>query len=124
MGSMPEQYQHPGRRPIALTYVLSIDTISVSHGDDDPLDEVPTRSSARRPRPAAAASGHEVHGARQGRGALPGARAARERLSRRCCRRQPPGAARQDRAAMILVDSGGWIEYLADRPLADRFAPY
>lgn len=25
---------------------------------------------------------------------------------------------------MILVDSSGWIEYLADRPLADRFAPY
>jgi predicted nucleic acid-binding protein len=22
------------------------------------------------------------------------------------------------------VDSSGWIEYLADRPLADRFAPY
>jgi predicted nucleic acid-binding protein len=25
---------------------------------------------------------------------------------------------------MILVDSSGWIAYLADRPLADRFAPY
>ena len=25
---------------------------------------------------------------------------------------------------MILVDSSGWIEYLADRPLADAFAPY
>ena len=25
---------------------------------------------------------------------------------------------------MILVDSSGWIEYLAERPLADRFAPY
>ena len=25
---------------------------------------------------------------------------------------------------MILVDSSGWIEYLAVRPLADRFAPY
>lgn len=25
---------------------------------------------------------------------------------------------------MILVDSSGWIEYLADRPLAGRFAPY
>lgn len=25
---------------------------------------------------------------------------------------------------MILVDSSGWIEYLADRPNADRFAPY
>ncbi|HUF91518.1 MAG TPA: type II toxin-antitoxin system VapC family toxin [Candidatus Limnocylindria bacterium] len=25
---------------------------------------------------------------------------------------------------MILVDSSGWIEYLADRPLADRFAPF
>jgi predicted nucleic acid-binding protein len=25
---------------------------------------------------------------------------------------------------VILVDSSGWIEYLADRPLADRFAPY
>ena len=25
---------------------------------------------------------------------------------------------------MILVDSSGWIEYLAARPKADRFAPY
>lgn len=25
---------------------------------------------------------------------------------------------------MILVDSSGWIEYLADRPKADLFAPY
>ncbi|MEE9278987.1 MAG: type II toxin-antitoxin system VapC family toxin [Myxococcota bacterium] len=25
---------------------------------------------------------------------------------------------------MILVDSSGWIEYLADRPRADDFAPY
>ncbi len=25
---------------------------------------------------------------------------------------------------MILVDSSGWIEYLADRPLADAFARY
>ncbi|MEK7702077.1 MAG: type II toxin-antitoxin system VapC family toxin [candidate division NC10 bacterium] len=25
---------------------------------------------------------------------------------------------------MILVDSSGWVEYLADRPLARRFAPY
>ena len=25
---------------------------------------------------------------------------------------------------MILVDSSGWIEYLADRPNADAFAPY
>ena len=25
---------------------------------------------------------------------------------------------------MILVDSSGWIEYLAERPLADAFAPY
>ena len=25
---------------------------------------------------------------------------------------------------MILVDSSGWIEYLADLPLADRFAAY
>jgi predicted nucleic acid-binding protein len=25
---------------------------------------------------------------------------------------------------VIVVDSSGWIEYLADRPLADRFAPY
>ncbi len=25
---------------------------------------------------------------------------------------------------MILVDSSGWIEYLADRPRADEFAPY
>jgi predicted nucleic acid-binding protein len=25
---------------------------------------------------------------------------------------------------LILVDSSGWIEYLADRPLADAFAPY
>lgn len=25
---------------------------------------------------------------------------------------------------MILVDSSGWIEYLADRPKADAFAPY
>ena len=25
---------------------------------------------------------------------------------------------------MILVDSSGWIEYLAARPNADRFAPY
>ncbi len=25
---------------------------------------------------------------------------------------------------MILVDSSGWIEYLADRPKADEFAPY
>ena len=25
---------------------------------------------------------------------------------------------------MILVDSSGWIEYLADRPRADAFAPY
>ncbi len=25
---------------------------------------------------------------------------------------------------MILVDSSGWIEYLADRPNADDFAPY
>lgn len=25
---------------------------------------------------------------------------------------------------MILLDSSGWIEYLADRPLADAFAPY
>jgi len=26
--------------------------------------------------------------------------------------------------ALILVDSSGWIEYLADRPRGDRFAPY
>ena len=25
---------------------------------------------------------------------------------------------------MILVDSSGWIEYLAERPKADLFAPY
>ena len=25
---------------------------------------------------------------------------------------------------MILVDSSGWIEYLADRPRAEAFAPY
>jgi len=25
---------------------------------------------------------------------------------------------------LILVDSSGWIEYLADRPRADAFAPY
>ena len=25
---------------------------------------------------------------------------------------------------MILVDSSGWIEYLAARPKADKFAPY
>jgi len=25
---------------------------------------------------------------------------------------------------LILVDSSGWIEYLADRPKADDFAPY
>jgi predicted nucleic acid-binding protein len=25
---------------------------------------------------------------------------------------------------LILVDSSGWIEYLADRPKADAFAPY
>ena len=25
---------------------------------------------------------------------------------------------------MILVDSSGWIEYLANRPKADAFAPY
>jgi len=25
---------------------------------------------------------------------------------------------------LILVDSSGWIEYLADRPKADLFAPY
>ena len=25
---------------------------------------------------------------------------------------------------MILVDSSGWIEYLAARPKADRFAKY
>ncbi len=25
---------------------------------------------------------------------------------------------------MILVDSSGWIEYLADRPKAEAFAPY
>jgi len=25
---------------------------------------------------------------------------------------------------LILVDSSGWVEYLADRPRADAFAPY
>jgi predicted nucleic acid-binding protein len=25
---------------------------------------------------------------------------------------------------LILIDSSGWIEYLAERPMADQFAPY
>jgi AbrB family looped-hinge helix DNA binding protein len=35
-----------------------------------------------------------------------------------------PGSPREERPPLILVDSSGWIEYLADRPRADRFARY
>jgi len=43
----------------------------------------------------------------------------------RCCegcesRRTP----REARSGLTLVDSSGWLEYLADRPLAAAFAPY
>src|SRR4029453_8431769 len=39
-------------------------------------------------------------------------------------RRQPQGAPRKKGPPLILVDSSGWIEYLAGRPNADRFASY
>ncbi|MGH7304455.1 MAG: type II toxin-antitoxin system VapC family toxin [Candidatus Rokuibacteriota bacterium] len=34
------------------------------------------------------------------------------------------GAPREEGPRLILVDSSGWIEYLAGRPNAGRFAPY
>ncbi|MEX0874614.1 MAG: type II toxin-antitoxin system VapC family toxin [Actinomycetota bacterium] len=36
-------------------------------------------------------------------------------------RHQPGRPARREGSILILVDSSGWIEFLGDRPLADRF---
>ncbi|MET0850111.1 MAG: type II toxin-antitoxin system VapC family toxin, partial [Candidatus Rokuibacteriota bacterium] len=57
-------------------------------------------------------------------GALPRARAPRGRVSRHRARREPQGSAGEEGPSLILVDSSGWIEYLADRPKARRFSPY
>src|ERR671919_447996 len=46
------------------------------------------------------------------------------RVPRHCPRRQPQGTPREEGPPLILVDSSGWIEYLAGRPNADRFATY
>src|SRR5206468_2947336 len=39
-------------------------------------------------------------------------------------RRESQGAPRKEGSPLILVDSSGWIEYLANRPKAARFATY
>src|SRR5262249_2055529 len=72
----------------------------------------------------APSAGHALHGHGQGRRHLSRSGPPDAPVSR--CRKgdhlQRP--ARKARPALILVDSSGWIEYLADRPRASRFASY
>ncbi|PYM83968.1 MAG: hypothetical protein DMD84_21485 [Candidatus Rokuibacteriota bacterium] len=65
-----------------------------------------------------------MHGARQGRRHLSRAGAAHEDLSGHRVGCDASCIAGEEGPVLILVDSSGWIEYLADRPLARRFATY
>jgi toxin FitB len=101
-----------------------IDTIFVSHGDGHPVQQVSARAPPRPPRAASPAPRHEVHRAGQGRCHLSRARAADGGIPWVGRRGRHAGATGEKGPALILVDSSGWIEYLADRPLARRFATY
>src|SRR5262249_18846700 len=61
---------------------------------------------------------------RQRRSDLPGARASVALVPRHRPRREGQGTPRKEGSPLILVDSSGWIEYLANRPKAARFATY
>src|SRR5256885_7101411 len=96
----------------------------VRHGDVHSGDEVSARGSAATGLTYGAPPGHAIHGPRQRGRPLLGSRAPDAFLPGSGEGHQPSRPAGEEGSALILVDSSGWIEYLAGGPRADRFAPY